>query len=147
MPHCQSLIDALRLQGYRITPQREMIIAVIARSHRHLSAEEVFTQVHRQSIAINLATVYRTLDLLVARGLATRLHLGEGQVVYATCQHGPHIHLVCRKCGALIQGDQQLLATVGEQLLALYGFMADLEHISISGVCSDCQAKQNSMEE
>ncbi len=48
---------------------------------------------------MNIATVYRTLELLVEQGLASRIDLGEERVIYATYQHGPHIHLVCRQCG------------------------------------------------
>ena len=65
MPHCQSYLQTLRKRGYRITPQREMIIEALAHSDHHVTAEQLYTQVHDRSRAVNLASVYRTLDLLV----------------------------------------------------------------------------------
>src|SRR5512137_1226531 len=99
MSPCQTFIDTLRSRGYRITPQREMIIEAIAHGGDHINAEEVFTNIQQRTRAVNIATVYRTLDLLMEQGLASRIDLGEGRVIYATYQHGPHIHLVCRQCG------------------------------------------------
>ena len=141
MSHCHTLIDALRLHGYRITPQREMIIEAIAHSEHHINAEEVFARVRERTRAVNIATVYRTLELLVEQGLASRIDLGEGQVVYATYQHGPHIHLVCRQCGQVMDANQDLLTALNEQLKSRYQFAADLQHISMLGLCSDCQTK------
>jgi Fur family ferric uptake transcriptional regulator len=140
MSHCQTLIDKLRLQGYRITPQREMIIEALAHSDHHLSAEQIFASVQERVRGVNLATVYRTLDLLIGQGLASRLDLGDGQVVYATSHHGPHIHLVCRQCGHVTDADHELVASLGLEIQSQYGFTADLQHISILGVCSACQS-------
>ena len=73
MTHCYTYINALHQFGHRITPQREMIIETLIHGDDHMIAESIYNQllVHKRSI--NLATVYRTLDLLVKRGLATRI--------------------------------------------------------------------------
>jgi len=139
MSERQSIIENLRQRGYRITPQREMIIGAIAHSGRHMTAEEIFEEVQARTRATNIATVYRTLDLLVEEGLASRNDLGGLKVVYSAMQHGPHIHLVCRRCGQIIDADCHLLTSLGEQLQEQYSFSADLEHISIFGLCSKCQ--------
>ncbi|HSB67488.1 MAG TPA: Fur family transcriptional regulator [Anaerolineales bacterium] len=141
MSPCQTFIDALRARRYRITPQREMIIESIAHAGQHINAEEVFRQIQHRTRAINIATVYRTLDLLVEQGLASRIDLGEGRVIYATNQHGPHIHLVCRQCGSVTDANQDLLSSLTGKLQSRYQFAADLQHISILGLCCDCQAK------
>jgi Fur family ferric uptake transcriptional regulator len=141
MPHCHTLIAALRQKGYRITPQREMVIEAIAHSGRHVTAEEVYAQVQARTRSINLATVYRTLDFLVSEGLASRNDLGSGRIVYATARHGPHLHLVCRHCGRVIEAEENLLEPLGERCRARYGFEPDLQHLSVTGVCADCQAK------
>ena len=141
MSPCQTYIETLRSRGFRVTPQREMIVEAIAHQGNHINAEEVFARIQEHTHAVNIATVYRTLDLLVEQGLASRIDLGEGQVVYATYQHGPHIHLVCRQCGQIIDADQNLLLALNEQLTAEYQFAADLQHISVLGLCNDCQVK------
>ena len=141
MSPCQTFIETLRSRGYRITPQREMIIEAIAHGGHHINAEEVFANIQQRTRSVNIATVYRTLDLLVEQGLASRIDLGEGRVIYATYQHGPHIHLVCRQCGLVTDANQDLLSTLNRQLKSEYKFAADLQHISVLGLCTECQAR------
>jgi Fur family ferric uptake transcriptional regulator len=141
MSYSESIIAELRNRGYRITPQREMIIQAIAHSPEHITAEEIAQQLQEHTQAINIATIYRTLELLWQEGLACRNDLSEGKIVFATFEHGPHIHLVCRKCNKVIDGDNKLLTKLGEKLNQMYGFDPDLDHFSIFGVCSDCQDK------
>ena len=141
MPHCQTYIKALRDLGYRITPQREMIIEALAHSPHHVTAEEIYAQVQERTRAVNIATVYRTLDLLVEEGLASRAGLHDGRVVYAAANHGPHLHLVCRACGCAMDADQELLASLEGQLKEQYGFAANLQHLTIGGLCGSCQSQ------
>lgn len=142
MPHCQSLLTDLRQRGFRITPQREMIVEIIAHSDTHLTAEEIYAQVNQRTHALNLATVYRTLELLVETGAISRVDLGDGQVSFAPHHHGAHIHLVCRCCGAVVDASQDLLEILHKQLQEQYQFEADLQHISIPGVCAACQEEK-----
>jgi len=139
MTHCHTIIDDLRRRGYRITPQREMIIEAIAHSSQHISAEEISEKLQEHTSAINIATVYRTMDLLWQEGFACRNDLSEGKIVYATFQHGPHIHLVCRKCNQVINADIKVLNSLGDDLNSKYHFQSDLNHFSIFGICQDCQ--------
>jgi Fur family ferric uptake transcriptional regulator len=106
-----------------------------------MTAEEVLEIVRQKTKAVNITTVYRTLDLLVEKGLATRTDLGEGRVVYATAQHGPHAHLVCLHCGRVIEADASLLTPLGETIRSRYGFTPNLEHIALYGVCEGCETE------
>ena len=141
MPHCHTLINALRQQGYRLTPQREMIVEAVAHAGRHVTAEEVYERVCARASAVNLATVYRTLDLLVELGLVSQADLGDGKVTYASPVHGPHCHLVCRRCGCVIEADCDLVEPLEERLEEQYGFAAELHHFAISGLCADCKSQ------
>lgn len=138
MTHCHTILTELRERGYRITPQREMIIRAIAHSSQHITAEEISDKLREHTAAINIATVYRTLDLLWQEGFARRNDLSEGKVVYATYEHGPHIHLVCRKCDQVIDADASILNSIGKDLYQRYQFQPDLNHFSLFGVCEDC---------
>jgi Fur family ferric uptake transcriptional regulator len=140
MTDYQIMLDKLRQRGYRITPQREMIVDALAHCEDHMTAEEIYAITRSRSKALNLATVYRTLDLLVDVGLISRADLGNGRIMYTSDQHGPHLHLVCRQCGKAVGADSALLASFEEQLHAGYGFVADLQHLCISGLCESCQA-------
>lgn len=142
---CDAFIDALRQRGYRITPQRAVIIQALAHTEGHQTAEEIYTRVHDQSSYINIATVYRTLEMLVNEGLACRSDLGDGQVVYTPYQHGPHIHLVCRQCGAVISAEPGLLEALDDALRQQHGFTADLGHISLPGLCAACRAERQEL--
>ena len=103
MSCCGPLFAELRRRGHRLTPQREMIVEAVAHAGRHLTAEEVFELVRERSNAVNIATVYRTLDLLTELGLFSRSDLHGGTTCYAAPQHGPHCHLVCRRCRTVIE--------------------------------------------
>ena len=141
MPHCHTFIEALRQRGYRITPQREMVIEVIAHSGRHMTAEEVFGEVQTRSRAVNIATIYRTLDLLVEEGLASRADLGSARVVYATVRHGPHAHLVCRHCGYVIDVEIGPFEPWLQQVQAECGFVCSPQHFVVYGLCAGCRSE------
>jgi Fur family ferric uptake transcriptional regulator len=138
MPHCQTLLLTLRQRGYRITPQREMIVEAFAHNAEHVTAEQIFNSVNQRTRYLNIATVYRTLDMLVDEGLAARADLRDGRVIYTTPRHGEHIHLVCRLCGQVIKAEHIFIDSLSSHLFAEYQFSPDLEHISFTGVCAEC---------
>ncbi len=138
MPHCHTFLARLREAGCRITPQRRQVVSVLAHSGRHMTAEEVHRETSASDHIVNLATVYRTLDLLVELGLASRALLGSGSTVYATGEHGPHVHLVCRLCGKVIEMDASKLEGLFNLVKDSYGFVCGPRHFGLSGVCIDC---------
>ncbi|MFC2026189.1 Fur family transcriptional regulator [Chloroflexota bacterium] len=136
-----SYLNYLRSRGYRLTPQREMIIETLTQNDHHMTAEEIFENLGARTRTINIATVYRTLDLLIEEGLACRNDLGTGQVFYASNRHGPHIHLVCRQCGEIIDANFPLESHMKVHFQNEYGFTADLGHLSFFGICNNCKAE------
>ena len=142
-----TLLEELRQRGYRLTPQREMIVEAVAQAGQHVTAEQVFEQVQARVSAVNVATVYRTLDLLVELGLVSRADLGGGKITYAPPLHGPHCHLVCRRCGRVIEASYDLVAPLEKQFREQYGFSAELHHLAIFGLCADCQTQSHFQED
>jgi len=124
--------------GYRLTPQRIMILSAIENSDDHISAEEIYAQVVAKYPNVNISTVYRTLELLKRLGLVTETDLGEGRVRYHPADKGHHHHLVCKECGAIIDLDESVMAPVKDTLLREYKFIADLGHLAIFGRCVNC---------
>jgi Fur family ferric uptake transcriptional regulator len=124
--------------GYRLTPQRIMILSAIENSDDHISAEEIYVQVVAKYPSVNISTVYRTLELLNHLGLVTETNLGEGRVRYHPADKGHHHHLVCKECGAIIDLDESVMSPVKDTLLREYKFIADLEHLAIFGRCVNC---------
>jgi Fur family ferric uptake transcriptional regulator len=132
------LLNQLVESGYRMTPQRSMIIAAIENSTNHISAEEIYASVVSKYPHVNISTVYRTLDLLKEKGLVTETNLGNGRVSYHPTGKGQHHHLVCHKCGGIIDLDETAFIDLKEMLRKRYGFLADLKHLAIFGSCTKC---------
>ncbi len=138
MEQPRDIAGKLSKQGYRLTPQRMMILSAIENSDNHISAEEIYAQIIAKYPNVNISTVYRTLELLKRLGLVTETDLGEGRVRYHPAEKGHHHHLVCRECGAIIDLDESLLAPLKSALLREYKFNADLSHLAILGRCVRC---------
>ena len=79
MNQAGGIISRLRELGYRLTPQRIMILSAIETSDNHISAEEIHAQIVVKYPQVNISTVYRTLELLKQLGLVTETDLGEGR--------------------------------------------------------------------
>ena len=97
----ETLIDALRQQGLRITQARRTVCSIIAERHgEHLTAASILEEVRiGRSASADQSTVYRTLDALEESGLVVHSHLGHGPAVYHLAAEAEHQHIVCRVCG------------------------------------------------
>jgi len=133
------IVSKLSEKGYRLTPQRMMILAAIEDSDDHISAEEIYVQVVAKYSHVNISTVYRTLELLKRLGLVTETDFGGGRVRYHPADKGHHHHLVCTECGAIIDLDESVLSSLKDTLLREYKFSADLRHLAILGRCANCR--------
>ncbi len=142
MSHHYATIQFLRQQGYRLTPQREMVVLAILDQEGHFTAEEVYRQVRRQSEAVNIATIYRTLDLLCDLGILTAFQVAGEPLRYERADSPSHHHLICRQCGTMIDLPDQVLHPLQEMLLDQYNFAAEFRHIAISGLCAHCRDAQ-----
>jgi len=132
------IISRLSELGYRLTPQRVMILSAIENSDDHISAEEIYARISAKYPRVNISTVYRTRELLKQLGLVTETNLGGGRVRYHSAEKGHHHHLVCQECGAIIDLDESVLFSLRDTLLREYKFIADLRHLAIFGRCVNC---------
>src|SRR5579872_4634669 len=120
--YVKSSNETLRKQGYRLTPQRYMILSVIQESGGHLSIDQIMERVQQRNPAVSLSTVYRTLELLRELGLVRENHLPGEQPHYEAAEGTAHHHLVCRNCRAVIHLDDTLLGNLHEMLQNQYHF-------------------------
>ncbi|MGQ9546690.1 MAG: Fur family transcriptional regulator [Dehalococcoidia bacterium] len=134
--------EVLRKKGHRLTPQRMLVIDALHNADKHISAEELYKQLHNRYPYANISTVYRTLELLKKLDLVTETDFGEGRVRYHVAEKGHHHHLVCRSCGKIIDLEESLLHPLQGTLLQKYGFHADLRHLAISGECRACRGRK-----
>ena len=135
----EGIASKLRRLGYRLSPQRMMVLSAIENSDNHISAEEIYAQVVAKYPHVNISTVYRTLELLKQVGLLYEIDLGEGHIGYHPEDKGHHHHLICRKCGAIIDVSESVLFPIQAILLQAFNFRADLRHLAIFGLCENCQ--------
>jgi Fur family ferric uptake transcriptional regulator len=134
--------EVLREEGHRLTPQRMLVIDALHNADKHISAEELYRQLHSHYPYANISTVYRTLELLKKLDLVTETNFGEGRVRYHVAEKGHHHHLVCRSCGSIIDLEERALYPLKDTLFQRYGFDADLRHLAISGECRKCRRKK-----
>ncbi len=130
--------ERLRRLGVRVTPQRLFVLEALELNSGHMTAEEIMQWASRRYPALNLATVYRTLDLLTQVGLVAQTDLGGGAASYELVGDSPHHHLACERCGSVIEMDEALLEGLRDETLRVYGFHARPRHLAIYGVCRAC---------
>jgi len=120
-----------------------MILAAIKDAEGHFTAEQIYQQVHAQSPAVNRATVYRTLELLSEITVISEIDLGGASHEYELSEDEPHHHLVCRRCGMTYTVFHDLVQPLATTLREELGFEADLDHLSIFGLCKQCRSEKD----
>ncbi len=133
----------LRKKGYRLTPQRLVILQTLEEAGGHLTPAEIFERAARRMPGLTEPTVYRTLDFLTHNGLALVAHVGEGRLVYETATYNHH-HLICRACGHTVEIEHPLLAGLYEQFRQQTGYVIDGGHMTFFGLCPNCQSTVHS---
>jgi Fur family ferric uptake transcriptional regulator len=127
----------LRARGYRLTPQRQLVLEAVG-ALGHATPEEILTEVRRTAATVNVSTIYRTLELLEELGLVRHTHLGHGAPTYSVAGDDDHVHLVCRQCGGVQEASRALVGDTVERLAAELGFHVDIGHFALFGVCEGC---------
>lgn len=131
---------ALRARGLRATPQRRFVLDAL-HGLGHATPEQVWERVQQVAPSMSPSTVYRALELLEGLGVVAHTHLGHGAPTYHLATHADHIHLVCRRCGAVQAADVSRAQQLAEEITGRYGFVPDLGHLSLDGLCASCAAQ------
>ena len=137
MSNEQEWQQVLRNKGYRLTPQRELVLQAVD-SLGHATPDEVLAKVREYSAAVNISTVYRSLELLEELGLVRHTHLTDRAPTYHSKATPDHVHLVCRDCGAVLEAIPAEFEDLCESLKATHGFVADVGHLTVFGSCAPC---------
>jgi Fe2+ or Zn2+ uptake regulation protein len=136
--YVKSSNETLRKRGYRLTPQRHMILSVIQEADGHLSIDQITERVQERNPYVSLSTVYRTLELLRELGLVRENHLPGEQPHYEIAETSAHHHLVCRGCHAIIHLEDTLLGNLHEELQHRYAFHGLTLDLVAAGFCDSC---------
>ena len=124
-----------------MTPQRLIILSIVAQSDAHLGVDEVYRRAKESYPFMDVATVYRTLHLLKNLGVVTEVAIGDRLHYELTDPEGRHHHMVCRECGGAFNLDPDYLEEFRRTLMKEFSFEPDLDHFTVAGICAQCQPK------
>ena len=132
--------DELRARGYRVTPQRQLVLEAVTKLE-HATPEEIWADVQQTARGVNISTIYRTLELLEQLGLVTHTHLGHGAPRYHLAAEATHVHLVCSECGKVAEVAPEAVSSLVSALDDGYGFETDVGHLTVFGTCAECRER------
>ncbi|HWM15021.1 MAG TPA: Fur family transcriptional regulator [Microbacterium sp.] len=138
-------IAALRDHGERVTGARRAVLETLARTHEHVTADQVVAMLESSRPDVHRATVYRTLDLLTELGVVSHLHASGGATVYhlaASPVGHEHLHAHCRLCGKVVVIAADALAAASDHVAEGTGFRIEPAQSTLVGVCAECAASQ-----
>ncbi|HAV78373.1 MAG TPA: transcriptional repressor [Anaerolineae bacterium] len=139
MSCASEFVPQLRSRGFRMTPQRMVILHVLHHERIHLSPVDIYKKARHELPGITEPTVYRTLDFLAQNGIVRTSNTASGRLTYEIAGDDHH-HVTCRECGSDIELKHTVLETIYKTLETASGFNQIDSHMSFFGLCPNCQS-------
>ncbi len=134
----------LKKAGLKVTLPRMKILEILENNaKRHMSAEDIYKVLLEADEEIGLATVYRVLTQFEAAGLVARHHFEGGQAVFEINGGEHHDHLVCVKCGRVVEFMDKTIEQRQESVAESHGFELTDHNMILYGICKDDPCKYN----
>ncbi|HJV07512.1 ferric iron uptake transcriptional regulator [Paludibacterium denitrificans] len=108
---------------------------------RHMSAEDVYRKLLTEDIDIGLATIYRVLTQFEQAGILVRHHFETGKAVYELNEGGHHDHMVCVKCGKVVEFFDPEIEALQDRIAEQHGYRIVDHALYMYGECPDCLAR------
>ncbi|MCK9161760.1 MAG: Fur family transcriptional regulator [Arcobacteraceae bacterium] len=133
--------ELLKKKGMKFTEQRAIILQILFSIDEHLNAEEIHDVVKKDypESNIGIATIYRTLSFLEEANLITSISFGTDGKKYEANKDEHHDHLICTKCGKIIEFVDEEIEKKQEQIAKKNGFTITSHSMQIFGICADCK--------
>jgi Fur family ferric uptake transcriptional regulator len=128
----------LTANGLRHTQQREVVLAEFLRRHQHFTIEDLWKKVRKVDPSIGYATVYRTLRLFTECGIASKHDFGEGSARFETESDQHHDHMICTKCGSIIEFENKAIEDLQKKVCNQYHFKLASHRMELYGICTNC---------
>lgn len=138
--------EMLREKGLKVTNQRLLVLETIAgHPGEHLTTEEIYELAKNKYPEIGLATIYRTVQVLVDLHVIDKVSFDDGFARYelgegTTDTRHHHHHAICRRCGAVISFEDDLLEQLEQAVLETMGFEVTDHEVKLYGYCKACRA-------
>ena len=138
----ETIIKKLREKGHKITPQRLALARTLSSSEGHPSVEAIYDHVKHDFPTMSLATVYRNVMLIKSLGEVLELGFADGSRRYDGNKPYPHPHVVCVKCGKIIDPDLSGLEDMTQEVSDETGFKILTHRLDFFGICRECRNKK-----
>lgn len=136
------IIQKLRDNGHKITPQRLAIVKILAKSEGHPSVENIYDQIKADFPTMSLATVYRNIILIKSFGEVLELGFPDGSNRYDGNRPTPHPHVICTQCKKIVDPNLDSLDEMKKEVAKETHFKILNHRLDFFGICSDCVAGQ-----
>jgi Fur family transcriptional regulator, peroxide stress response regulator len=136
------IIQKLRDNGQKITPQRLAIVKILAKSVDHPSVENIYVQIKKDFPTMSLATVYRNIVLIKSLGQVLELGFPDGSNRYDGKKPYPHPHVICIKCKKIVDPDLDSLDEMRKEVALETNFKILNHRLDFFGICSKCMAEK-----
>jgi Fur family ferric uptake transcriptional regulator len=141
MPHDlerESLARYLDDHNLRHTRQRDAILEIFLEARGHITSEQIYQRVRERHPNIGFTTVYRTMKLLCEAGLANERKFEDGVTRYEI-EHEHHDHLVCVRCGKIVEFECKMIESAQNEIAGRYGFRVLRHRHELYGHCRSCR--------
>jgi Fur family peroxide stress response transcriptional regulator len=135
----EHMIRLLRDNGCRLTPQRLAMLRILSKSEGHPSAEQIYEQIRADYPTTSLATIYKTLSLLKNIGEVLELTFAGVGSHYDGNKPYPHPHLICTKCGQILDPEFEAAAGISQEIARQTGYKITHQQLNFFGLCPQCQ--------
>lgn len=134
-------VSALKRRGLRASASRRMIIEILRETVAPLSAREISRGPDGGSIGLDLASVYRNLEILEEHGLVHQIQAGRGPGRYLLAGGVEREYLVCDRCGAIADVDPDEMDGVRTVIRERFGYEVRFRRVPMVGLCRKCFAE------
>ncbi|HWP62413.1 MAG TPA: Fur family transcriptional regulator [Candidatus Binatia bacterium] len=136
------IVDAIAAAGLRVTGARRTVAALVAAQDGHFTAADLVADAAARRLRVGRATIFRTLDALVAIGAVERVDLPSGEHAYVVCRPDDHHHhVICASCGRTREIVDGRLAEILADVERLTGYRIDGHRIELYGTCPICRRR------
>ncbi len=131
----------LKEKGLRYTRQREDVLRKILETKGHFEIEDIVLDFKKQNLDVSRSTVYRTLNILKELGIVNEVIKYKNKTLYEVALKEHHDHLVCEKCGKIIEFHSEAIEELQNKICKDYNFKPTFHRLEIYGICEACQKK------
>lgn len=143
-PEERKFIQYLVSLGLKFTRQRQLVLEEVFRRHGHFEVDDILLGLRQRGTRVSRASVYRTLPLLTASGLLREVPSSEKHSHYEhTFGHNHHDHLVCIRCGRIVEFEDSELEQIQERVCSELDFKPISHKLEIAGLCKECKSSED----